>query len=301
MRELAERLSRVEGRLDQRRREIAALEALAKNNESEHDERVKMIRVLRTENQFIEEEEQRFGTEGSEYDFAKIDIKKLSDQSGKLQKEIERLKKMIKIHVDEVGDDIEKQYEKLVDKRKIVTQDRKRLQKTITELDTKKKEALAEVWKKVNIDFGSIFSTLLPSAQSSLVPVNEADITDGLEFRVAFKDIVKESLSELSGGQRTLLALSYIFALLKYKPAPLYILDEIDAALDISHTQNIGLMIRKEFPQSQFLVVSLKEGMFNNANVLYRVSFVSGSSKVERLALRETKVEDEDKAKKRKR
>ena len=44
----------------------------------------------------------------------------------------------------------------------------------------------------------------------------------------------------------------------------------MDAALDLSHTQNIGRMIRTHFPQSQFIVVSLKEGMFNNANVIFR-------------------------------
>ena len=54
------------------------------------------------------------------------------------------------------------------------------------------------------------------------------------------------------------------------QPAPIYILDEVDAALDLSHTQNIGRMIRTHFPYSQFIVVSLKEGMFNNANVIYR-------------------------------
>ena len=51
-------------------------------------------------------------------------------------------------------------------------------------------------------------------------------------MKVGFQDNWKESLTELSGGQRSLLALSFILALLKYKPAPLYILDEIDSALD---------------------------------------------------------------------
>ena len=72
-------------------------------------------------------------------------------------------------------------------------------------------------------------------------------------------------------------------ALLRYKPAPIYIFDEIDAALDLSHTANLGLMLKQEFPQSQFIVISLKDGMFSNANVLYRVSYVDGSSKIERL------------------
>jgi structural maintenance of chromosome 2 len=52
---------------------------------------------------------------------------------------------------------------------------------------------------------------------------------DGLEMKVKFGDVWKESLSELSGGQRSLLALSLILSLLLFKPAPMYILDEIDA------------------------------------------------------------------------
>lgn len=105
----------------------------------------------------------------------------------------------------------------------------------------------------------------------------------GLEVRVAFGGVWKQSLSELSGGQRSLLALSLILALLLYKPAPLYILDEVDAALDLSHTQNIGRMIKRHFPHSQFVVVSLKEGMFANANVLFRTKFVDGVSTVTRM------------------
>jgi structural maintenance of chromosome 2 len=98
---------------------------------------------------------------------------------------------------------------------------------------------------------------------------------DGIEMKVALGDTWKESLSELSGGQRSLLALSLILAMLVFKPAPFYILDEVDAALDLSHTQNIGQMLKSHFPQSQFIVVSLKEGMFNNANVVFRsVSFL---------------------------
>ncbi|CAG2193596.1 SMC2 [Mytilus edulis] len=77
-------------------------------------------------------------------------------------------------------------------------------------------------------------------------------------------------------------ALSLILAMLLFKPAPLYILDEVDAALDISHTQNIGQMIKSHFKHSQFIVVSLKDGMFNNANVLYKTRFVDGVSTVTR-------------------
>jgi structural maintenance of chromosome 2 len=156
----------------------------------------------------------------------------------------------------------------------------------------------------VNQDFGSIFSTLLPGTQAKLEPA-ERSVLEGLEVKVAFGSVWKESLSELSGGQRSLLALSLILALLRFKPAPMYILDEVmcllgrgylvfiffffilftfffleeitlyillcyihiyqfhlqkvDAALDLSHTQNIGAMLRTHFSNSQFIVVSLKE------------------------------------------
>ena len=53
----------------------------------------------------------------------------------------------------------------------------------------------------------------------------------------------------------------------------------MDAALDLSHTQNIGAMIKNHFKHSQFIVVSLKEGMFQNANCLFRTHFLDGCSK----------------------
>ena len=152
----------------------------------------------------------------------------------------------------------------------------------IEELDVKKRETLVSTYEKVNRDFGSIFSTLLPGASARLEPPPGGSVLDGLEVRVAFGGKEKESLSELSGGQRSLLALSLVLSLLLFKPAPMYILDEIDAALDLSHTQNIGRMLRQHFSQSQFIVVSLKEGMFNNANVIFRTKFIDGVSTVTR-------------------
>ena len=90
-------------------------------------------------------------------------------------------------------------------------------------------------WQKVNRDFGSIFSSLLPGAHAKLEPPEGAtSVLDGLEVKVGFGGLWKESLSELSGGQRSLIALSLVLAMLLFKPAPMYILDEVHAALDLS-------------------------------------------------------------------
>eukprot|EP00916_Digyalum_oweni_P008485 GHVL01014198.1.p2 GENE.GHVL01014198.1~~GHVL01014198.1.p2 ORF type:complete len:161 (-),score=27.87 GHVL01014198.1:379-861(-) len=75
--------------------------------------------------------------------------------------------------------------------------------------------------------------------------------------------------------------------MLRFNPAPMYVLDEIDAALDLSHTRNIGRIIKTYFPHSQFIIVSLKDGMFSNANVLFRTQFVQGISRITRTVVNE--------------
>lgn len=89
----------------------------------------------------------------------------------------------------------------------------------------------------MNKDFGSIFSTLLPGAKAKLEPMDGCGPEEGLIIKVGFGQVWKQGLTELSGGQRSLIALSLILSLLRFKPAPVYILDEVDAALDLSHTQ----------------------------------------------------------------
>lgn len=73
-------------------------------------------------------------------------------------------------------------------------------------------------WLKVNRDFGSIFSTLLPGTSAKLQPPEGESVMAGLEVKVAFGSVWKETLTELSGGQRSLLALSLILSLLLFKP-----------------------------------------------------------------------------------
>ncbi|OBA27672.1 P-loop containing nucleoside triphosphate hydrolase protein, partial [Hanseniaspora valbyensis NRRL Y-1626] len=155
-----------------------------------------------------------------------------------------------------------------------------KIQDTIETLNQHKIDTLLETYEKVTVDFGNIFKELLPNSFAKLVILPNKLITDGLEVKVKLGSIWKESLVELSGGQRSLVALSLILALLQFKPAPMYILDEVDAALDLSHTQNIGHLIKTRFKGSQFIVVSLKEGMFTNANRVFRTRFQDGTSTV---------------------
>uniref|UniRef100_A0A0D3EXJ7 Structural maintenance of chromosomes protein n=1 Tax=Oryza barthii TaxID=65489 RepID=A0A0D3EXJ7_9ORYZ len=231
---------------------------------------------------WIATEKQLFGKSGTDYDFVSCEPHKAREELENLQAQQSSLEKRVNKKVMAMFEKAEDEYNDLMSKKNIIENDKSKIKTVIEELDEKKKETLKVTWLKVNKDFGSIFSTLLPGTMAKLDPPEGGTFLDGLEVRVAFGTVWKQSLSELSGGQRSLLALSLILALLLFKPAPLYILDEVDAALDLSHTQNIGRMIKAHFPHSQFIVVSLKEGMFNNANVIFRTKFVDGVSTVTR-------------------
>ncbi|CAM9911302.1 unnamed protein product [Pylaiella littoralis] len=231
---------------------------------------------------WIAEEKAYFGQGNSDYDFEAKDPGAAQDRLKRLQEEQASLSKKINKKVMGMIEKAETEYKELIHKKEVVEHDKKKIEDVIGELDQKKNQTLQTTWLKVNRDFGSIFSTLLPGTSAKLQPPEGETVMAGLEVKVAFGSVWKETLTELSGGQRSLLALSLILSLLLFKPAPMYILDEVDAALDLSHTQNIGTMLKTHFSASQFIVVSLKEGMFNNANVIFRTKFVDGISAVGR-------------------
>jgi len=83
-----------------------------------------------------------------------------------------------------------------------VVKDKAKIEETISSLDEYKKEALHKTWAKVNADFGNIFDELLPGNTAKLDPPEGKSISDGLEVKVCLGKVWKQSLTELSGGQR---------------------------------------------------------------------------------------------------
>ena len=271
---------------------------IGKINQESSNAKATAREMLSTYN-WIETDQHMFGQSGSPYDFEANSPKESSKRCSKIKEKLDTLQKSVNMRALTLLGQAEEKYNELLKKKRIIENDKAKIQRTIEELDQKKNEAVTKAYVDVNKNFGNIFSTLLPGATAKLSPLAGQSVLAGLEFHVGFGDVWKTNLNELSGGQRSLVALSLILALLLLKPAPLYILDEVDAALDLSHTQNIGTMLRNHFKKSQFIVVSLKDGMFNNANVLFRTKFVDGVSTVTRYA-QAAMQGDENKKRKRK-
>ncbi|GAW04476.1 condensin complex subunit SMC2 [Lentinula edodes] len=237
---------------------------------------------LEQEHTWISEEKHMFGRAKTIYHFSTMNGVEMRQRVDELVKSQKAKKKKINSKVINMIDDVEKREKELKKNLETVNKDKQKIEVTIDQLDQYKRDALQKTWNKVTVDFGEIFGDLLPGNFAKLEPPEGKDLMDGLEVKVRLGSVWKHSLTELSGGQRSLIALSLIMALLQFKPAPLYILDEIDAALDESHTQNIGHLFRTRFKGAQFIVVSLKDGLFSNANVLFRTKFEDGTSMVER-------------------
>lgn len=257
---------------------------------------------MEKEHEWIADERDNFGRANTPYDFKGQNIAECKANLRNLTERFQGMKKKINPKVMNMIDNVEKKEVALKNMMRTVIRDKRKIEETISSLDEYKKEALHKTWTKVNGDFGQIFAELLPGSFAKLDPPEGKTISDGLEVKVSLGKVWKQSLTELSGGQRhvpyigictynqtltfwnrSLIALSLIMALLQFKPAPMYILDEVDAALDLSHTQNIGRLIKTRFKGSQFIVVSLKDGMFQNANRIFRTRFTEGTSVVQAL------------------
>ncbi|KAJ5640936.1 RecF/RecN/SMC [Penicillium herquei] len=238
---------------------------------------------MEQEHEWIADEKEQFGRPNTPYHFQNQNIAECKATLRNLTERSQGMKKKINPKVMNMIDSVEKKEAALKNMMRTVIRDKSKIEETILNLNEYKKEALHKTWVKVNGDFGQIFAELLPGSFAKLDPPEGKDITDGLEVKVSLGKVWKQSLTELSGGQRSLIALSLIMALLQFKPAPMYILDEVDAALDLSHTQNIGRLIKTRFKGSQFIVVSLKDGMFQNANRIFRTRFSEGTSIVQAL------------------
>ncbi|KAK6828020.1 condensin subunit protein [Apiospora arundinis] len=250
----------------------------------EQQNAVQAVAHMEKEHDWIADEKDNFGRTGTPYDFKGQNIAECKATLKTLTDRFQGMKKKINPKVMNMIDSVEKKEVSLKHMMKTVIRDKRKIEETILSLDDYKKKALLQTWEKVNGDFGNIFSELLPGGSfAKLDPPEGKTINEGLEVKVCLGKVWKQSLTELSGGQRSLVALSLIMALLQFKPAPMYILDEVDAALDLSHTQNIGRLIKTRFKGSQFIVVSLKDGMFQNANRIFRTRFSEGTSMVQAL------------------
>jgi chromosome segregation protein len=163
-----------------------------------------------------------------------------------------------------------------------IRQTRRELAKVIKAVDEEIVNVFAAAYADVSQNFTLLFETLFPGGQGQLKltdPDNLLETGIELEARPSGKNVRKLSL--LSGGERSLTALAYLFAVFRSRPSPFYVMDEVEAALDDVNLHRFLDLIAEFRDAAQLIVVSHQKRTMEAADVLYGVTMEpAGSSKV---------------------
>ena len=139
-----------------------------------------------------------------------------------------------------------------------------------------------EQFAVINRAFGETFAEVFGGGAASLELEDESDVLScGIEIRVQIPGKTLKSLSLLSGGERAFVAIALYFAILRVRPTPFCILDEIDAALDDVNVGRFARYLRRYADRTQFIVITHRRHTMEEADMLYGVAMpVQGVSKL---------------------
>ena len=139
----------------------------------------------------------------------------------------------------------------------------------------------------IDKNFQKMFQGLTTKGQAFLDLENPKDpLSEGLRIKVRITGKKFLDIRSLSGGEKTLTALAFIFAIQEHEPASFYVLDEVDAALDKQNSEKLGAMVEKYSQRAQYIIISHNDNIISRANTLYGVSMNEhGMSKVVSLKL----------------
>ena len=149
------------------------------------------------------------------------------------------------------------------------------------EIEAKKRRVFMDAFEKINANLNTYFSKLTGGGSAFLQLENPDDpFHGGIDMLVQFPDKPSIVVSGASGGERSVSAVAFIFALKDFTPSSFYILDEIDAHLDAFHTSKLADVLVEESDEIQFIVITLKPEMVNKAQKIYGVYERNGVSNV---------------------
>ncbi len=162
---------------------------------------------------------------------------------------------------------------KLDEDVKHLKEQKKNLQKLVNNITDKKKERFFEVYDAVNKNLKEIYGQLSEGGEAELKLEDEENLFEsGLTIKARPRGKKVLLLSALSGGEKSIASLAFIFAIQRYDPSPFYVLDEVDMFLDGINAETVSRMVKKRAQDSQFIMVSLRKIALKEANHVYGVT-----------------------------
>ena len=212
-------------------------------------------------------------------DKCKLEIKKLGDVNIGAIEEYER---------------VSQRYDFLTSQKEDLRKAEDTILEIIKELDDIMKEKFINTFEQIKEKFKEVFKKLFSGGNAELKLTNPEDVlTTGIDIKALPPGKTLQHISLLSGGEKTLTAISLLFAILEVRPVPFCILDEVEAALDEVNVENFGKFLNEFKSKTQFIVITHKKKTMEYADVLYGITMQeSGVSKLVSVKLEDIKEEN---------
>lgn len=234
-----------------------------------------------------------------EYELTKREAEETAieiEDSTKAQKRLNELKQKIKslgnVNVSAIEEykEVSERYEFMSTQVDDVEKSKKEIEKLITDLTKQMKEVFVESFDQINKNFTYTFKELFGGGTASLSLADPENIlTSGIDILVHPPGKIVVNLDALSGGEKALVAIALYFAIMKVRPAPFCVMDEIEAALDDVNVYRFASYLRRMTENTQFILITHRRGTMEEADVLYGVTMQDeGISKL--LELRSTEI-----------
>ncbi|HXU95746.1 MAG TPA: chromosome segregation SMC family protein [Candidatus Nitrosotalea sp.] len=197
-----------------------------------------------------------------------------------LESEKKKLAGSLNTRAPETYVEVSNGYRSMSSRKNELEEERNSIVKFIEEIDKGKRQTFLESYDKVDKDIREIFSRMT-GGNAWLEIQNEDDIfASGISYLVQFPNKPKRESTSISGGEKTLAAITFLLALQKLKPSPFYLLDEVDAHLDALNTERLSTILEDRSKGGQMIMVSLKDSVVKKATLIYGVFPRNGVSHV---------------------
>jgi chromosome segregation ATPase len=169
-------------------------------------------------------------------------------------------------------DEYKAKYEKILEEKKAVLN-------MIEQIETKRREVFNKCMQELSLKFDKLFKKMT-GGTASLTLENPLDLESGLIIQVNPGGKMLLNIDAMSGGEKTLTALAFLFAVQEYKPAPFYVLDEVDAALDKENTKKVAELIKALSKEAQFIVITHNDTTITYGDRVYGCTMDAGETKI---------------------
>ena len=202
-----------------------------------------------------------------------VPVEELQEKADRMKKRLENLGEVNPTAI-EAFTEMKKRYDFIVEQKTDLVNAKDSLLKTIEEVEATANQKFLDTFHQVRDNFQKVFKTLFTDDdQCDLVLDNPENLAEsGIDVIAKPKGKRPSSLTQLSGGERTLTATALLFAIYLIKPAPFCILDEVDAPLDDANVGKFTNMIRQFSENSQFIIVTHNKMTMSTVDVIYGVT-----------------------------